>query len=181
MEIIKVGRRDFDYNTFINAVHKATTYSGLCEDLGMNKTVQTTINVLKSKVTELNLDTKHFTHKYNISEKVLQSAQHNTKQFNLVGVNKTYFDLFGKTFLGKPASWSQYKVHCGDFLERIGNKDFATITIQDIENFINTWDAGEKTKLNCKSHLRSLMIFIIKEDIENAVDKVSKEMLVWLI
>lgn len=181
METIKVGRREFDHNTFIEAVQKSTTFSGLCESLGMNKTVQTTINVLKEKVAELNLDTSHYAHKYNISEKVLQSAQHNTKQFNLVGVNKTYYDLFEQSFSGKPASWAQYKVHSGDFLEKLGSKDFATIIVQNIENYVEAVDASEKTKLNCKAHLRSLMIFIIKENIEGAVDKVSKEMLVWLI
>lgn len=46
---VKIGRREFDYNTFIIAVQKAKTYSELCESLEMNKTVQTTINVLAVK------------------------------------------------------------------------------------------------------------------------------------
>lgn len=178
---VKIGRREFNYNSFITAVQQAKTYSELCESLGMNKTVQTTINVLKERIMELNLDTSHFTYKFNISDKMLQAAKNNSKQFNITGVNKTYYDLFEKSFSGKPASWAQYKVHCGDYLEKLESKDFVNATVKEIEDFIDSLSSGEKTKLNCKAHLRSLMIFIIKENIESAVDKVSKEMLVWLI
>jgi hypothetical protein len=178
---VKVGRREFNHNDFTNAVHKAKTYSELCELLGMNKTVQTTINALKEKVVELNLNTDHFTYKFNISDKMLQAAQHNTKQFNIMGVNKTYYNLFEKSFAGKPASWAQYKVHSGDFLEKLGDKDFATITIKEIEDYVSAWGSGEKTKANCKAHIRSMLIFVVKENIENAIDIVSKEMLIWLI
>lgn len=180
-QIIKVGRREFDYNTFTNTVKQVKTYSELCESLGMNKTVQTTINTLKDKVIELNLNTDHFTFKYTKTDKVLQAAQHNTKQFNMVGINQMYYKEFEKSFAGKNASWQQYKVHCGDFLEKLGDKDFATITVQDIENYVDAWNASEKTKANCKAHIRSMLIYIIKNNIENAIDKVSKEMLVYLI
>jgi hypothetical protein len=178
---VKIGRREFDYNSFITAVQKAKTYSELCESLGMNKTVQTTINVLKERIAELKLDTSHFTYKFNISDKMLQAAKNNSKQFNITGVNKTYYNLFAESFSGRHASFQQYKVHIGDFLEKLGNKDFATILPKDIENYVSAWDSGEKTKANCKAHIRSMLIYAIKENIENAVDKVSKEMLVWLI
>jgi tRNA A22 N-methylase len=112
---------------------------------------------------------------------MLQAAQHNTKQFNIIGINQKYYNLFAESFSGRHASFQQYKVHIGDFLEKLGNKDFATITSQDIENYVNAWDSGEKTKANCKAHIRSMLIYAIKENIENAVDKVSKKMLVWLI
>jgi hypothetical protein len=178
---VKIGRREFDYNTFIIAVQKAKTYSELCESLEMNKTVQTTINVLKERIAELKLDISHFTYKFNISDKMLQSAQHNTKQFNIIGVNRIYYDLFEKSFSGRHASFQQYKVHIGDFLEKLGSKDFTTITSQEIESYVSAWNSGEKTKANCKAHIRSMLIYAVKENIENAIDKVSKEMLVWLI
>lgn len=181
IQTVKVGRREFDYITFANTVKSSKAFSELCDKLGMNKTVQTTINVLKERVKELNLDTSHFTTKYNVSEKVYQSARNNSKQFNIVGVNKVYYDEFCKSFADRPTSWSQYKVHLGDFLEKLGNNDFATVTAEEIELYSNYGTSSKATKANCKAHIRSMLAYIVKENIEGAFGKVSKEVLVWML
>lgn len=178
--MVKVGRREFNYNTFVKAVQESKTYSGLCKSLGMNETVQTTINTLKVSVEALKLNTDHFTFKYKVTDKVLQSAQNNTKQFNLIGVNRQYYEAFEQSF-DKITSWQQYKVHCGDYLESLKEKDFATRTVEELETYVNNNQAGEKTKQNCKAHIRSMMIYIVRNNIEDAFNKVNKKMLVWLI
>jgi hypothetical protein len=175
--IIKVGRREFNSDTFLEAVKNSKTYSEVCDNLGMNKTVQTTINTLKEVISDLGIDIKHFTYKYTISDKLGKAS---IKEYNFSENNQQYYDTFKNSF-DKITSWQQYKVDNGSFLEALNEKDFATITIADIENYVNSKNAGEQTKNNCKAHIRSMMIYAVKNNINGAFDKVSKDILVYLI
>jgi len=174
---IKIGRREFNSDTFLEAVKNSKTYSEVCEKLGMNKSVQTTINTLKDVISSLNIDIKHFTYKYTISENAGKSA---IKDYNLSKDNQKYYDAFQSSF-EKVTSFQQYKVNLGPFLESLNSKDFASITVNDIENFVNSKNASEQTKKNAQAHIRSMMIYAVKNDINGVYDKVSKDMLVYLI
>lgn len=177
---VKIGRREFDYSTFETAVQNAKTYSEVADNLDLNKTVQTTINFIKEKVAELGLDTTHFTYKYVITDALLQAAKENRKQFNISEVNKEYYSAFEQSF-DKVTSWQQYKVSAGAFLESLGRKDFATITVRDLETYVDNKKVGENAKKNCKAHIRSMMAYAVKNNVSGAFDKVSKEMLIYLI
>lgn len=174
---VKVGRRIFEYNTFAEAVKDSKTYSELCEKLGMNKTVQTTITALKEAVSAGNFDISHFTYKYTINPERVSTA---IKEYHLCEINQRYYDSYKDSF-DKVTSFQQYKVTIGDFLEKLDSKDFATITATDIETYVDGKHGSEQTKRNAKCHIRAMMIYLVKNDIENAFAKVSKEVLVYLI
>jgi hypothetical protein len=115
--------------------------------------------------------------KYTKSEKFYAVQPLKVKQFNLSSTNQVYYNSFESKFEGKPGSWAQYKVTVGDYLEKCD--DFALVTVADIENYVNSHD--EKIKHNKEAHLRSLMQWIVKNDVNGAMAKVSKEMLIYLI
>ena len=123
------------------------------------------------------------------------------KEFNITNENnKQYMALFEQSFVdrGAETSWRQYKPNVGEMLQELDTRDFLTVTYEEIEEFANTkevrdysykkedltekeWKRGEKAKKNCRAHIRSLMIFLVKNDINGAIEKVSKETLVGLI
>jgi site-specific recombinase XerD len=93
-----------------------------------------------------------------------------------------YYNSLEQEFEFKKTSFTTYKPNIGAFLEFLGERDFATVTVTDIEDYVREHkDGSESTKKNCIAHLRSLMANAVKKNINNAVDKVSKEMLIWLI
>jgi len=175
--IIKIGKSEFLTDRFIEIVKNSKVYSEVCETLGLNKTTQTTINNIKNAITNLNLNTSHFTYKYTVSDKV---GGQNVKEYSLSETNQKYYDAFQNNF-DKLISWQQYKVHCGVFLESLKDKDFATITIEDLENYVNSLTGSQQTINNSKAHIRSMMIYVVKNNIAEAFEKVSKEMLLYLI
>jgi len=123
------------------------------------------------------------------------------KEFNVSNTNnQMYMALFEQSFIQRDAqsSWNQYKVNIGDMLQELDTRDFLTVSYEEIEKFANEkevrdysytkegledkeWKQAEKAKKNCRSHIRSLMIFLVKNDINNAVEIVSKETLIGLI
>jgi hypothetical protein len=115
--------------------------------------------------------------KYTKSEKFYAVQPLKVKQFNLSPINEIYYNSFESKFEGKPASWAQYKVDAGAFMETCD--DIALVTVQDIQNYISKYE--DKTRNNKEAHLRSLLQWIVKNNVEGAVEKVSKEMLVYLI
>lgn len=179
-KIIKVGKKKYTYKAFTDAVKLAKSLSELCKILDINYTVSTNVNNVKSKIVELGLNTTHFKYNRATTEKVLESHKKSIKQYNLSNINKKYYNEFENSF-DKKTSFKQYKVHCGDFLEQLGNTDFAMVTVEDIENYVNNYKGSDKTKANCKAHIRSMMIYVVKNDVEGALNKVSKEMLLYLI
>jgi LysM repeat protein len=176
-QIIKIGLTEVKYTNFVQAVKESEKISDVCYNLGLNGTVQTTRNNVKAAIEELNLDINHFKYIYHKSE--LNNKPE--KEYELSVVNKLYYDAF-KESLTK-SSFTQYKVNIGDFLEKLSatNIDFANIKIKQIEDYANSKQGNEATKKNCMAHLRSLLIFIVKNNINNAMKRVSKEMLIWLI
>ena len=80
-------------------------------------------------------------------------------------------------------SWLQYKVDTGAFLESLGQKLLTSITVDDIENYVNNHNKkdNDKTANNKRAHLRSLLIFCVKNDVRGAKSKLNREVLVYLI
>lgn len=115
-----------------------------------------------------------------IIEPVKNDGKFKTKQYFLSKINREYYNDFKDSF-DKITSWLQYKVHCGDFLEQLGNRDFATITVEDIENYVDNYKGSKQTKANCRSHVRSMMIYIVKNNVGGASSRVDKKMLIYLI
>lgn len=109
---------------------------------------------------------------YKRSDKFIESRQRSVKQFNLSADNHMYFDEFQKSI--NPTSWPTYKAIVGNFLESIGDIDFVKINPQQTISWIN----GRKTAESC---LKSLLTFILSNDINNAVDKVNKENILWMV
>lgn len=115
--------------------------------------------------------------KYTKSAKVEAANELKKKQFNLSEINQRYYNSFESKFDGKPTSFAQYKVDIGSFMETY--EDVAEITITDIENYINGWEG--KTRDNKKAHIRSLLQWIVKNNVGGAGNKVSREILIYLI
>jgi hypothetical protein len=122
----------------------------------------------------MNLNTDHFTTPLyrNKTEKYEAYQERRIKQFNLNEVNQIYMSEFEKTV--SPASYPTYKATIGNYLESLKNVDFATVDAWNIERYT-------EGRANAIAHIRSLMTYIVANNICDARDKVSKETLIWLI
>lgn len=175
--IIKVGRREVDCEKFIEAVKTSRYYKDICGKLGFNDTVSTTRAAIKEAAKGINLDISHLT-EYTRTEKVINSVSNRIKTFNIASVNQAYYNSIEEKFGDR---FVTYKPSIGAFLEFIGNRDFITVDVTEIENYVKAKEGSDATRQNCMAHLRSLMINTVKNNVSNAVDKVSKNMLIWLI
>jgi site-specific recombinase XerD len=103
--------------------------------------------------------------------------------FSINPNNQIFFDSFRDKFKDSPLSLLQYKVDCGAFLESLGQKLLTSVTVEDIESYVNNHNKNdnEKTANNKRSHIRSLLIYATKNDIRGAKTKISREVLVYLI
>jgi len=174
-EIIKIGRRDINTDTFIQAVQNSHSAVEVCKNIGLNETVCTTVNIIKDTIQALGLDTAHFKTPLNRerTEKFTAYQENRIKSFKLNANNQQYYDAFEKSITS--GSWATYKSTIGNFLESLGDIDFAK-TMNT--NKIDTFTQG---KTNAESHIRSLLIFIVANDINGAKAKVYKDMLIWCI
>jgi len=116
------------------------------------------------------------------------------KKFKINKVNQEYYSKYKASI--KELSFRQYKPNIGRFVESLGSIDLAKIDKEDIEMFVEEkestlrvyvkkegldYERAEKVKINCRTHLRSILIFIIKNDINDAIEKVNKDLLIYLI
>lgn len=99
------------------------------------------------------------------------------KEFAISNVNRGYYDHF----LGKfdPASRATYKVSIGAFLGEIGTNDFARVTPARMLRYVETKSPAQQK--NSLAHLRSMMMYSVKNNINGAAEKVRKETLIWLL
>lgn len=99
------------------------------------------------------------------------------KEFEISKNNRIYYDTFLNKF--EPKSRVNYKVSVGGFLSELGTNDFAKVVPARINKYVAKQRPGaQKTAM---SHLRSMMMYVVKNDVNGAVGKVNKEMLIWLI
>ena len=102
------------------------------------------------------------------------------KEHKLSEVNEKYYNSFKSKFKDKEASWRQYKVDVGAFMEKY-QEDVARVKITDIQAYAIDNSKNEKTKSNKEAHIRSLLQWIVKNNVEGAKDKVDRDVLVYLI
>ena len=173
MEQVQIGRRSVDKDAFISAVKESRSLMEVTRSLGFNDTVPTTRKMIKEQIEAMKLNTEHFKAGNRFTEQELEKmAQKNIKAFTLSKGNQTYYDAFKATIA--QGSWGTYKASIGNFMEQLKDKDFATVTEEEIVAFTGNRD-------NPNAHIRSFMMYIVSNDINNAKQKVSKDMLIWLI
>ena len=100
-----------------------------------------------------------------------------TKEFEISKTNRIYFETFLSRF--NTLSRATYKVNVGAFLSELGTNDFAKITPARINRYVESRNPGQQK--NASAHLRSMMMYIVKNNINGAAEKVKKETLVWLL
>lgn len=100
------------------------------------------------------------------------------KEYKLSYQNALYYEAF-KAHIA-PGSWPTYKVDVGAFLEEIGTYDFVMVTPARIQRY-----ADERRPVRQREqaviHLRSMMSFLVQNDVFEAREKVRKEMVIWLL
>lgn len=100
------------------------------------------------------------------------------KEYKLSYQNTLYYEAF-KAHIA-PGSWPTYKVDIGAFLEEIGTYDFVKVTPARIQRY-----AAERRPVHQREqsviHLRSMMSFLVQNDVCRAREKVSKDMVIWLL
>ena len=180
MEIVKIGRREIDKEVFIQAVANNKSLTHIIEAIGLNPIPTSTRWDVTAKIEELELNTTHLKAKNKVNVEAYQSR---VKTFKLSNSNQNYLDKF----LGSLQERSQatYKATCGNFLQAIGTNDFIKISPKRIVEFASHKNT-ESMRNNVTAHLRSMMIYCVNNDIKGsdnvgAVERVSKEMLIWLI
>jgi hypothetical protein len=116
-------------------------------------------------------------HNYTRTEKAQLAWKRQIKELHTeVNNNKIYWDEFSKNSGKAEGSLLQYKSTIFNFMENI-NKDLCLVTKEDIDNFVA--DAkNEKTRNNKLAHIRSILSYIIKENVANCLNRVSKETLI---
>lgn len=172
---IKIGRREINRTEFIQAVQDSKTVIEVCKTIGLNETVYTTLHAIKDQIEALQLNTDHFSLPLNRerSDKFKAYADQRIKSFKLNSNNQQYYDAFEKSI--NPTSWATYKASIGNFLESLGDIDFAKMMST---KKIDDYTAG---RTNAESHIRSLLIYIISNDINGAKAKVYKDLMIWCI
>lgn len=134
MLAVQIGRKSFDYNTFTHAVFVSKKPKEVAVNLGLNPTVGSTIQNINNKITELQLNTSHFTYKYTKSEKFFNNNR--KKDYQIAEINTPYFETMENRMDAR--SWSTYRCSLGNFLQSIGEQDFATVLPEQIEQYLNS-------------------------------------------
>lgn len=177
METIKIGRTEIDQEVFINTVATEKSLTHIIKSLGLNPIPTSTRWNVSAKIEELGLNTTHLKAKNKVNT---EAYQNRVKTFKLSKSNQHYLD----EFLGSlnEQSRATYKATCGNFLQAIGTNDFVKVSPKRIVEYASHKNT-EAMRNNVTAHLRSMMIYCVRNNLNNAVydDKVSKEMLIWLI
>lgn len=100
-----------------------------------------------------------------------------SKEFNVSKVNQAYFEKFLDKF--DPKSRATYKVSVGCFLSEIGTNDFARVSPARMLRFVEAKSSAQQK--NSIAHLRSMVMYVVKNNINGAAEKVKKETLIWLL
>lgn len=178
MNTVKIGKKEFEYDTFVDAVRQAKRLKQVNENLGLNPSSSSVKEKVEEKIKELQLDTSHFVCVYHKSPSYERSIQARTIKFNVSKVNQLYMDSFLDSL--SEISRTQYKYTIGNYLEMIGKQDFVKSTEQQFTEFING-KKNKATRSNILCHLRTFMIYVVNNNINGAIKKVDKQMLIYLL
>jgi hypothetical protein len=171
---IKIGKNHYTTEQFITAVKTSGRFTEVADRLGLNKQVSSHISGIKTYVEQLHIDTSHFKYIYNMSEEAkVRTTESKIKQFHLTAENQKYFEAYEESFGDNKSSWATYKASVGNFMEQI-NKDITQATITEAEDFIQGKD-------NRRAHIKSFLTYIIKNNINDCQDKMTKDALLVTI
>lgn len=115
------------------------------------------------------------------SQKWIECQEKKTKKLDSTKENTMYWEAFKDSKFPdntKHGSMVQYKCTIFQVMEFI-EKDIITITLQDIEDYLLTQE--EKVKNNKESHIKGLLTFIITNNLNDAVNRVQKDIILYLI
>jgi len=93
------------------------------------------------------------------------------KEYLMNFYNRNYYEKFINSL--SSGSKSAYRGVLGRFLEELGEQDVVMITPADVLKYTSS-----KTE---RAYIRSLLIYIAKNNINDGLNKISKQLLVWLI
>lgn len=173
---IKIGRREISRDLFAQAVATNNNLTNIIKAIGLNPIPATTRANVINAINSLGLKTQHIKHlTRSLSQDTIEKR---IKTYNLSEINQQYFDAFLPSIAEQ--SRPNYKCSCGNFLESIGQIDFATVTPGMIIAFANK-KKTQNMQRNTIAYIRSMMVYVVANNICNAKDKVSKDMLLWLI
>ena len=180
MEVVKIGRREIEREAFIQAVATEKSLTHIIEAIGLNPIPTSTRHDVAAKIEELQLNTTHLKAKNKVNT---EAYQNRVKTFKLSKSNQHYLDEFLNSL--QERSQATYKATCGNFLQAIGTNDFVKISPKRIIEYASHKNT-ESMRNNTTAHLRSMMMYCVNNDIKGsdsvgAVERVSKEMLIWLI
>lgn len=117
---------------------------------------------------------------YTVSDKVLKAHENLVKHLNTeVNNNKIYWNEFYKNSGKSKSSLVQYKSTIFNFMEYI-NKDLCLVNREDITNFVAT-AKNEKTRNNKISHIKSILEYLVRNNIADCLNRISKETLILII
>ena len=102
------------------------------------------------------------------------------KNFNVHPNNQVYFKGFASTFKN-PVSWMQYRVTVGAFLASLGQKGLASVAVEEIESFCNGDGYTESKIATSRIHIRCLLGWAVKNNVNNFAEKVTRSVLIWLV
>jgi len=173
-ETINIGRKILQLDYFKMVVANSKSYPDVVDRLGMNKTVTTHMKNVKKVCEENNVDTSHL--------KIWKSDNYITplKQYSLSSDNQKYFDAFENNEAVKESSKAAYRSGIGMFLEVLRGLDCGFVSPDDIKMYINSKEGSEDTKKNAQAHVNALLKYIVKNDINGAYGKVSKDLIIYL-
>lgn len=176
METIKIGRREVNKDQFINAVAINNSLTDIIKAIGFNPIPTTTRNNVVAAIEQLHIPTTHIKClKRTVKPEVVQNR---IKTFKLSKTNQMYLDKFISSL--SEQSKASYKSSCGNFLQEIGTNDFARVSPDRVMKFVNKKNS-QAQKNNVAAHIRSMMMYVVSNNINNAKEIVSKDMLIWLI
>lgn len=119
---------------------------------------------------------------YTKTEKFYKANEAKIKNLDSTIENEKYWELFKAEKFPEDkqkGSMAQYKCSIFNFMEYI-NKDIALASVEEIESFIDSQE-NENTKKNKIAHIKAILTFIVTENLNDAVNRISEELLMYLI
>jgi site-specific recombinase XerD len=116
---------------------------------------------------------------YNKTERFYRRLEEVKERHMIEGVNEKYWNDFKNNTNKSKISIGQYKSSIQRFLEFI-DKDVLTVTITDIENYLNENFFGQ-TKINQERYIKSFILYTIQNNINKALEYTNKELMIELM
>jgi hypothetical protein len=175
---IRIGKTNIPQEQFITAVKTSNRYTEVADKLGLNKQMSPHMQGIKNYVEQLHIDTSHFKYVYNKSENYMQSKQEHSKQYDITDNNRQYMEVFKESF-DKPACYINYKCTIANFMEFI-KKDITETSLKDVEAFLSDTE-NENTRNNKTAHIKAILTYIVKNNVNNCCETISKDALIAII